>query len=268
MNAIERKMTELLLSLRKDFGAKNIRAEFEAEGTKLEELLRLKEISMTAGLGLNLKIGGCESVRDIIEAQIVGVNCIVAPMVESAYALRKYLQAVNKVFSGANRDSLEVYCNIETVTAVENFDDMLGVPEVKLLTGIVVERVDLSFSCGLNEQAINDPRICELAHELALKAKSKGLSCTIGGGVSKDSLEFFNKLSEKNLLESYETRKVCFVSPKALKLSPEKGILGALAFEYLWLKDKLTLYSGITQADQARLGLLEQRYLKEFKAFI
>ncbi|MFH1428285.1 MAG: aldolase, partial [Candidatus Margulisiibacteriota bacterium] len=81
MNDLELKMVDILKELKDKYGAVGVRAEFEAEGTKLEELLRLKEISMKAGVSLVLKIGGCESVRDMLEARVVGVDSLVAPMV-------------------------------------------------------------------------------------------------------------------------------------------------------------------------------------------
>ena len=125
MNSVEQRMVEILKELRESYGALAVRAEFEAEGTRLEELLRLKEICMTAGLGLTLKIGGCESIRDMLEAKIVGVDYLVAPMVESPYALRKYLQAVSKTFFSEEANPVEVLCNIETVTGCDNFEAML-----------------------------------------------------------------------------------------------------------------------------------------------
>ena len=41
MNLLEKDMLTVLKSLRDDFGVIGIKAEFEAEGTRLDELLRL-----------------------------------------------------------------------------------------------------------------------------------------------------------------------------------------------------------------------------------
>ncbi len=266
MNTLEHKMLDVLKELKEKHGALSVRAEFEQEGTKLEELLRLKEICMAAELGLTLKIGGCESIRDMLEASIVGVNYLVAPMVESAYALRKYLQAVSKLFpKKEDGQQVEILCNVETVTAITNFDEMLEIPDIGLLDGIVIERVDLCFSLGREEHCINDEEINELVSGVVTKAKKKGLSCTIGGGMSAHSLPFFSRLP-KGHIDRCETRKVCFDYGEGENANLGKGILKALAFELLWLRNKLGYYDSIASLDRRRIGIIEDQYWKIIEA--
>jgi hypothetical protein len=267
MNRLELQMVDVLKELKHRYGAISVKAEFEAEGTRLEELLRLKEISMTAGLGLTMKIGGCESIRDLLEARTVGVNCLVAPMIESAYALQKYLQAIHKVFPSEEIENIEILCNIETISANKNFEEMLTIPEISILTGIVIERVDLCFSLGLDDNSINNKEINELVLKIITEAKNNNLLCVIGGGVSAHSLQFFHSIPE-SYLDRYETRKICFDCSKSLNNEPEKGILKALEFELLWLKNKLSYFEGITSADKQRMTLIEQRYLKTINTLI
>ena len=76
-------MVEQLQDLRENHHVNGVKAEFEAEGTRLEEAMRLKEVVSAAGLGLTIKIGGCEALRDMYEARVIGVERIVGPMVES-----------------------------------------------------------------------------------------------------------------------------------------------------------------------------------------
>ncbi|MBI5554904.1 MAG: citrate lyase beta subunit, partial [Elusimicrobia bacterium] len=224
MNDLELKMMDILKELKDKYGAVSVRAEFEAEGTKLEELLRLKEISMKAGVGLVLKIGGCESVRDMLEARVVGVDSLVAPMVETAYSLRKYLEAVKKVFPAEELKDIEIITNIETKTACNNLEAMMAIPEIDILQGIDIERVDLSFSLGKDEKSINDDDVNDYVSRSIKTAKKQKLLCSIGGGVSAHSIPFFRSLPT-GTLDRYETRKVCFNTAQALKQDPEKGIL-------------------------------------------
>jgi hypothetical protein len=266
MNKIEDRMVTILKELKDTHGAISVRAEFEAEGTRLDELLRLKEICMAAGVGLTLKIGGCESIRDMLEARVVGVNYIVAPMVESPYALRKYLQAIDKVFPPDERSAIEVLCNIETATACSRFDEMLLVPEIRTLDGVVIERVDLSFSLGLDEHAINNEEVNSLVLGVLTKAKAANLKCTVGGGVSAQSLPFFQSIP-KGYLDRYETRKVCFAWNETAN-GHDKAILKALGFEVFWLRDKLDYYKVISQSDMRRMNLIEQRYWNAINALV
>jgi len=266
MNALETRMVNILGELKGKHGAIGVKAEFETEGTRLEELLRLKEVCMKAQMKLVLKIGGCESVRDMLESRVVGVDVLVAPMVETAYALRKYLQAVAKVFSPEELSTLEILTDVETAYAVNNFEAMLKIPEVKLLKGVVIERYDLMRSMGIDDDnQLNAEKINAVLAEVGAKAARQGLSVTVGGGVSSSSIAVFRNL--KNLTR-YETRKVCFDAQKALSGEPEKGIFKALGFELFWLKNKLNFNKGINDSDMARIKLIEDRYEQTIKSLI
>ena len=50
MNTLEKKMVDSLLDLRHNHHVLGVKAEFEAEGTRLEEAMRLKEVVTKAGL--------------------------------------------------------------------------------------------------------------------------------------------------------------------------------------------------------------------------
>ena len=69
MNNYEKQMLEILREGRDEFGVVATKVKFEAEGTRTDELLRLLEIAHKADVGLALKIGGCEAIRDMLEAR-------------------------------------------------------------------------------------------------------------------------------------------------------------------------------------------------------
>jgi 4-hydroxy-2-oxoheptanedioate aldolase len=259
MNELERKMVQQLQDLRENHSVIGVKAEFEAEGTRMEEALRLKEVVSAAGLGLTIKIGGCEALRDMYESRVIGVVRLVGPMVESPWALHKYLAATKLAYPEAERDQVQFCINIETVTGVNHLDEMLALPELADLDGVVLGRVDMCGSLGLTREDINCPQLMEVTRTVFGKSKAKGLDCALGGGVGKEALDFMRQLDE-GLIDRYETRKVIFKCPEGLGDGANEGILKAVGFELMWLKNKRDFYGCIFAEDAQRIDMLEARY--------
>ncbi|MDP3130058.1 MAG: citrate lyase beta subunit, partial [Bacillota bacterium] len=90
-------------------------------------------------------------------------------------------------------------------------------------------------------------------------AKRKGLEVVVGGGVSKETIPFLNRFAP-GTIQRYETRKVIFQCPGALQGKYPEGILKAVGFELMWLKNKRDFYGQIFQEDATRIEMLETRY--------
>lgn len=261
MNNLEKRMVEVLTDLRENHHVTGVKAEFEAEGTRMEEALRLKDVISKAGLELTVKVGGCEALLDMYNARAIGVKHLVAPMVETPYALHKYLGAVKLAFPPEEREEVDFLVNIETIDACRNFKKMLELPEIGELDGVVLGRVDLTGSMGRDRGYVNSPEILNIAKEIFTMAKEKGMECVVGGGVSKETVPFITELGCE-LVDRYETRKVIFECPAALSDGYDKGILKAVGFELMWLKNKRDYYGMIYAEDNQRIVMLEARYRK------
>lgn len=260
MNQLEKKMVNTLIDLRENHHVVGIKAEFEAEGTRLEEALRLKEVVTKAGLDLTIKIGGCEAIKDMYDARTIGVNAIVAPMIETPYAMQKYVQATKFVFPEEEREEIKFLINIETITGYANIKEMVDSPYFADIAGVVLGRVDMTGSMGLTREDINSDKILDIAKVLSSEMAKVNKDMVIGGGVSAHSLPFFKQLP---YLSRFETRKIIFDAQKALfDKHADKGILKAVGFELMWLKNKREFYGMIFKEDAARLEMLETRYKK------
>ena len=246
------------MDLRDNYGAVGIKAEFESEGTRFNELLRLKDVVSRCEFGIMLKTGGPEAVRDILDAQVVGVFGVIAPMVESEYALKKYLQAVVKFVPEDLRSDMAFAVNVETYQAYQNFSAMLTIPEIKTLNSVTIGRVDLSGSMKLSREEINSDQVFNVTKEICKKAKEVGLGTAMGGAISVQAIPFIERLLSENLLDRFETRKIIFSAPQGIK-DVRNGLLKANQFELLWLQNKADYYTVISREDKERIGMLQSR---------
>ena len=264
MNLLEQKMLNVLKSLRDDYGVIGIKAAFEAEGTRIDELMRLIEIVRKLNLKLGIKIGGCEAMKDLMECKQFGTEYIIAPMVETDYALKKFIEAKNKIFDDEERKVTEFLINIETKSTTDNLDKIIKLNNLyskqDKINGWVFGRVDYTMSQGLNRDDINTSEVITNAVvDVAKEAKKNELNLVVGGAVSIDALNILKKVKKVHL-DRFETRKVIF-SSEALEIKNlEKGMLEAINFELLWLKNKKNYYGTIFKEDDKRIKMLSDRW--------
>jgi hypothetical protein len=266
MNSLEKQMLALLVETEKCCAARYVKADFEAEGLRTEEILRLKNVAFRAGLKLSLTIGGCEAKRDLFESKNFGADIIVAPMVESAFALRKYEQAVHKVYSPEEREGIAFWFNLETKAATAKADEILASESACRLDIAAIDRVDLSLSLAAGEDDVDGPEVSALAASLARKVKASGLGTAIGGGVSSRSFGLVSKLTAEGILDYYETRKVGFSTVGISEERYRRGLVLAYGFEIFYLRDKLQGKRDSSARDAARLDFLETTYWDEIRA--
>jgi hypothetical protein len=258
MNKAEKQMLDLLRIGKEKFGFLAVKAEFEAEGSRITELLRLTEITRRAGLSFALKIGGCEAVTDFEQAQLLGANYIIAPMVESPYALLKYIQMINHYKRKNTRINCEYLFNVETITAYRQIADILTIAvSSEVIAGIVFGRVDFSGSLQLSRAEVTNEKVTAACIDVAKKCKEAKLQYIVGGAVEENSLACYRQVKQI-YLSRFEGRKIVF-SSDILSGDIEGALACALKFELLWLNNKSHYYCGVAEEDKVRIAMLERR---------
>lgn len=256
VNIAEARMLDLLKRGRDEHGVVAVKAEFEAEGTRPDELLRLLDLTRRADLKVGLKIGGCEAVSDLLASKIYGVDYIIAPMVETAYALSKFIDAKNKTHNGGGH-STDFLFNLETETTLQNLDEILPLAR-NGVDGIVFGRVDFTLSRGMARGKINERTITDAVLKVARACVEADLQLVVGGSVSIDAIDVLREIHAVRL-DRFETRKVIFAGGAIQSPSIKAGILNAVDFELAWLKNKRDYYGVIAREDEQRIAMMEER---------
>ena len=91
----QKELLKELKELKSKYNVVGIKSSFEDEGVQFNELIRLKQLCNLSNIVLNIKIGGCEAISDINNCLLIDSDGIVAPMIESPFALEKFITSVN-----------------------------------------------------------------------------------------------------------------------------------------------------------------------------
>ena len=254
MNSQERRMLDTLKELKEVYGVYGIKAEFEAEGARIDELVSLRNIVAKADLNFVIKIGGCEAIHDMNQAKILGATGIMAPMIETPFAMSKFMSAAKRVY-GDESDEIEWIINAETKTCLANYKEIVEKGKNFLKT-VTVGRSDLSASMGIDRGEIESSPVFDATKELLLISKKYGFITNFGGNIGVESIPFILKLVD--IAERFETRKVIIrVDDNYDRI--RNAIATALNFELQYLINKKTYYTRLSIEDEARIERMRKQ---------
>lgn len=253
-----------IISLKKTGRLLAIKAEFEAEGTRIDELGLLSNVCFKNNVPLTLKTGGPAAIRDIFEAFQLGAKKILVPMIESDYSLEYFINSYNKFFNDFYdfndvNDLTKLAINIESKLGYINIDKIISLIREKSLpiSHIVIGRTDLSSSLGIIDP--NSKEILEIARDINFKALNNDIKCTIGGNLSSESFDFISKLKDYNL-DAFESRKATFkCSDRLSRTEFDYLIKLGLEFELAWLNLRSSIYSIRSNEENARIDIINKR---------
>lgn len=234
-------------------GIIGMKQSFEDEGVLLNDVVAFKRVTEVCGLQSFVKIGGCEAKSDLFNCVRMGIDGIIAPMVETPFALSKFIDMMDEY-----KERADSYIVIESQTSYKNIDEILNEGQGKL-KGIIVGRSDFSKSYKLNKSEVDSDFIYNKVEDILIKAKKNNYITTMGGNISTRSTQFIKDMYQKNLLDRIETRNVVIeINEQNLKII-DKVIQKALDFEIEWLQYKLSISSKLSSEYSERIGLLKNR---------
>lgn len=225
----------------------SLKGEFEAEGLTRETLAAEVAFAARHGVGYLVKIGGCEAKSDVRFLQQIGVREIVAPMIESGFAMSKYMA----MLSPGAFDHVGV--TIETKHAVDRIEELLDAGTK--LTEVTVGRSDLTASIG--GSGVDSDETISLVKKVARAAAKHGLPTTMGGSVSVATRRLLAEDIElRELVAAVETRKCVMKTESFLD---DQALADAFAVETALLDLQLQHFGSIANAADARLVQIRAR---------
>ncbi|PKB14537.1 HpcH/HpaI aldolase/citrate lyase family protein [Novosphingobium kunmingense] len=225
----------------------SLKGEFEAEGLTRDTVAAEAAFAARNGLPYLVKIGGCEAKSDMRFLMHQGIRSIVAPMIESAFAMKKYQDMLPE---GAFD---HVGVTIETETAVDRIEAILDAG-VKL-SEVTVGRSDLTASFG--GSGVNCAETLAMVKTVARAAKARGLATTMGGTVNAETFAVLREDDElRDLIACVETRKC--VMPVA-KFLEDGALADAFAVEQALLDMQVEAFGAIADGARSRTAALNAR---------
>ena len=258
MNKLELNTSALLKEIIESNGVIGIKTSFEDEGASFNEVIRIKELCNQAGTKLFLKIAGAEAKRDIADSLIIGVKGIVSPMIESAFALDKFVKSAKSILPEDVFSSVQLGINIETIQAYKNFNEMIKSDGFQQLYHVTIGRVDFVSSMNKDRKYVNSEEIFDICTDVFTKSKECTKKVYLGGAVTIDSEIFLKKLFAKGLLDKFETRYVIYDPTIALK-DLSNALLGGQKLELSILRNRQNYYLKESNKEIERINMIAKR---------
>jgi len=244
-------LAKILIKL-KELGCSGIKVSFEDEGALYNEIISMRNLTCSVDLELSVKIGGCEAKRDIIDCIDLNCETIVAPMIESKFALEKFLKSLDAYKydkkKGFNLETIASYHNLEEISTLFNKIDF-----------VTVGRVDFVGSLSKDRDYVDTDEMYKMVEDIFKKARENNTLCYMGGAVSINSKDFIKKLFDNNLIDKFETRYIIYDAHSIDFDNFNKLLYWGNVFEVEWLKFINNRYMLHANKDVKRIKMIEER---------
>jgi hypothetical protein len=250
----EIELRSILEKLKAENGLVGIKTGTEVEDMSFGEISMLRRITQGL-LPLHVKIGGPEARNDIRNLLAIGVDGIIAPMIESAYALKNFIGTLRELAPRQTYPTLEKGINLETITAFRNMDAILASEWARELSQVTAARTDLSGSMELPADA---PEVMEACGLIVARCQEHELRTSVGGAIHPGIID---DLVHRIAPDTINTRHMV-LSRSALREDASGHLTSALLFERDLYRHLSTIPGIRQEAYRNRVELISARLNK------
>jgi hypothetical protein len=249
----EKRLRTMFKEMKEKHGMLALKLGTEVEDCSFEYIDYLNKL--TRGImPIVVKIGGPDARNDMRKLLEIGVSGLIAPMVESHYGLKNFIEALKEIATEGQFRFLLKAINIETVYSYQHLDQILGSPEAEELQQITVGRSDLSKSVG---KTVDDIEVMKMTKEITRKAQAAGLVVSVGGGITPSNAR---RIAEEIKPDKMNTRHVVI----SLRHCPDPGeaIRKGLELEAALMRNEQEKLNARVSVLEKRVKELEKRTSK------
>ncbi len=135
---------------------------------------------------VTVKIGGPEARTDIRYCYSIGIEGICAPMIESEYSLRNFINTLKNLIAPVHYTDLRKSINLETITGYRNIMEIADSKSFADLTSVTAARSDLSASMDMQP---DDPEVMRVTTQIVKISRDRGKRTSVGGTITKSNFD-------------------------------------------------------------------------------
>lgn len=243
-------LNQMVDELYTSYGLRMFKAGSEWENMDLEEIAYLKQLG-SHDIPVLMKVGGVEARTEIRHLLEIGVECFLAPMVESEFALEKFV-TITKEICQKHHKKPRLAMMIESIQTYNNLDIILNSPYCDELETLVLGRLDLSSSMGI--QNVDAPEVQEICKKIIDAVHKKGKSISVGGFVNPRTA-----LSIKNDLQADSLNTINFLMNIDECQDLSEGVTLMLKAEIAYYESLKKLYPQRSNFYQSRVDITNKK---------
>jgi hypothetical protein len=135
---------------------------------------------------VTVKIGGPEARTDIRYCYSIGIEGICAPMIESEYSLRNFINTLKNLIVPVHYPDLRKSINLETITGYRNIMEIADSKSFADLNSVTAARSDLSASMDMQP---DDPEVMRVTTQIVKISRERGKRTSVGGTITKANFD-------------------------------------------------------------------------------